>query len=150
MTFPLVLSLSQYLINKQCTPIKQRTSYLIQTHYIFYACHIQPGKAERQWQCPFFRTSIFQIPPQEIDSCIASTDFSPLVSTPELEKEGQESKMSLPCWAVLTSLPVWFVGVASPPVQCSKLAWKRETWSAGLLQCARDLTLLSLFFYVCS
>ena len=60
MNFPLVLSLSQYLINKQCTPIKQRTFYVIQTHYIFYACHIQPGKAERQWQCPFSEQAYFK------------------------------------------------------------------------------------------
>ena len=35
----------------------------------------------------------------------------------ELEKEGQESKILLPCWAVLTSLSVFLSGLwASPPL----------------------------------
>ena len=67
---------------------------------------------------------------------------------PDLEKEGQESRISLPCWAVLTSLSVFLSGLWASPLllfSAQKLAWKRETWSAGLLQCVRDLTLLSFF-----
>ena len=33
-----------------------------------------------------------------------------------LEKEGQESKISLPCWAVLTSLPVFLSGLWASPL----------------------------------
>ena len=57
-------------------------------------------------------------------------------SWPGLEKERQESKILLPCWAVLTSLPVFLSSLWASPLllfSAQILAWKRETRSAGLL-----------------
>ena len=64
----------------------------------------------------------------------------------ELEKEGPESKISLPCSAVLTSLPVRFVGVASPPVQCSKTGLEKRDMKCWVVaMCARSYSLVPLF-----
>ena len=42
--------------------------------------------------------------------------FRESVASPELEKEGQQGKISLPCWAVLTSLSVFLSGLWASPL----------------------------------
>ena len=76
------------------------------------------------------------------------------ICCPGLEKEGQESKISLPCWAVLTSLPVFLSGLWVSPLLLfsAKDQFEKERHDVGSWYIpARewDLTLLFLFFLVC-
>ena len=51
--------------------------------------------------------------------------MNPILFKSELEKEGQESKISLPCWAVLTSLPVFLSGLWASPLLKNRLEKER-------------------------